>query len=82
MRTIERTSQFERDYKRIGRSPLRTVLATELADVITALASDEPLAERHRDRGLSGDWADHRDCHIRPDLILIYRNVRRTRFSS
>ncbi|RXL71801.1 type II toxin-antitoxin system YafQ family toxin, partial [Citrobacter sp. AAK_AS5] len=23
--------------------------------------------------GLSGDWSDHRDCHIKPDLVLIYR---------
>ena len=35
--------------------------------------ADEPLQERHRDHALTGDWIDHRDCHIRPDLILIYR---------
>ena len=31
------------------------------------------LAEKHRDHALTGDWKDHRDCHIRPDLVLIYR---------
>ena len=30
-------------------------------------------AQRHLDHPLSGEWSDHRDCHIKPDLILIYR---------
>lgn len=34
---------------------------------------DQLLAERHRDHPLGGEWKDHRDCHIRPDLVLIYR---------
>lgn len=34
---------------------------------------DEPLAAKHRDHALSNNWQDHRDCHIKPDLVLIYR---------
>ncbi len=34
---------------------------------------DQPLAERYRDHPLGGEWKDHRDCHVRPDLVLIYR---------
>jgi mRNA interferase YafQ len=41
--------------------------------VVEALAHDRSLPARQRDHALSGDWADHRDCHIRPDLVLIYR---------
>ena len=37
------------------------------------LQADEPLPERFRDHSLSGDWVDHRDCHLKPDLVLIYR---------
>ncbi len=37
------------------------------------LAEDKPLTRRFFDHPLSGEWSDHRDCHIRPDLILIYR---------
>jgi mRNA interferase YafQ len=37
------------------------------------LADDQPLADRHRDHALAGKWNDHRDCHIKPDLVLIYR---------
>lgn len=37
------------------------------------LSNDEPLAEKYRDHALVGDWNEHRDCHVKPDLILIYR---------
>lgn len=29
--------------------------------------------EKNKDHTLTGDWQDHRDCHIKPDLVLIYR---------
>jgi mRNA interferase YafQ len=35
--------------------------------------TDVPLPRRNFDHPLSGAWRDHRDCHVRPDLILIYR---------
>jgi mRNA interferase YafQ len=44
-----------------------------LRAVLTLLLNDQPLPARYRDHPLRGEWADHRDCHIRPDLILIYR---------
>ncbi len=37
------------------------------------LADDEPLPALLYDHALSGDWADFRDCHIRPDLVLVYK---------
>ncbi len=48
-------------------------LDTELSQVVRWLAADKPLPRRHFDHSLSGEWKDYRDCHIRPDLILIYR---------
>jgi mRNA interferase YafQ len=41
--------------------------------VVALLASDASLPQKCRDHALSGDWKDHRDCHIKPDLLLIYR---------
>jgi len=41
--------------------------------VLTALAKDRPLEPRYRDHALTGDWNDHRDCHVKPDLVLIYQ---------
>ena len=73
MRTIERTGQFKRDYKREAKGQHRAELDTILVPVLVALARDEILEPRLRDHALSGDWRDHRDCHIRPDLVLIYR---------
>ena len=73
MRRIERTGQFKRDYKREAKGQYRATLHLELAPVITALARDEPLEPRRRDHALTGDWKDHRDCHVKPDLVLIYR---------
>ena len=73
MRTIDPTGRFRRDLKRELKGRHRQVLADELDELIALLAADDPLAARHRDHALTGDWKDHRDCHVRPDLVLIYR---------
>ena len=59
MRKIERTSQFKRDYKREAKG--------------RHWENDQSLAPRHRDHALTGNWKDHRDCHVKPDLVLIYQ---------
>jgi mRNA interferase YafQ len=48
-------------------------LQSELQPVIDTLAADTPLPLRNRDHQLKGEWTGFRDCHIRPDLVLIYR---------
>ena len=73
MRRIEPTNSFKRDYKRELKGKHKTVLGGEFAELLQQLADDQPLAERHRDHALTGQWSDHRDCHIKPDLVLIYR---------
>ena len=75
MRTIERTSRFKRDYKRESRGRHRTCLDAILAPVVEALANDRPLEPRHHDHALSGEWRDFRDCHVKPDLLLIYQKA-------
>ena len=73
MRTIEWTSRFKRDYKRESRGRHRAYLDDILATVVDTLANDRPLELRHHDHALSGEWVDFRDCHLRPDLLLIYQ---------
>lgn len=73
MRTIDPSGRFKRDLKRELKGQHRTVIASELDDLIGLLAADISLPLHHRDHALTGDWKDHRDCHVRPDLILIYR---------
>jgi mRNA interferase YafQ len=73
MRTIEPTSAFKRDFKREAKGRYGKSLQTEFPELIQRLAEDLPLEARFRDHALAGEWKDHRDCHVRPDLILIYR---------
>jgi mRNA interferase YafQ len=71
VREIIRQTQFKTDFKRIARSG-HYKLANLLA-VVADLANDRPLAEKHRDHALSGNWQDYRECHIKPDWLLIYK---------
>jgi mRNA interferase YafQ len=73
MREIRYTARFKRDYRREKSGRHGRSLDTLLMEVLNLLADDTPLPLRHFDHALSGEWSDHRDCHIRPDLILIYR---------
>jgi mRNA interferase YafQ len=73
MRTIERSSAFHRDFKPEKRGLHRRNIDSLVSDVVTLLAEDKALSEKNRDHGLSGDWHDHRECHLKPDLLLIYR---------
>jgi mRNA interferase YafQ len=73
MRTIEWTSAFKRDYKRVKATPRHADIEGLLNGVGNLLAEDLPLAERHHDHGLSGNWKGHRECHLKPDLLLIYK---------
>jgi mRNA interferase YafQ len=73
MRTPDYTNQFKRDYKREKKGQHRATLDDNLHAVLSKLLADQPLESRHRDHGLTGDWKDHRDCHIKPDLVLIYQ---------
>ncbi len=73
MRTIEYTKQFKRDYKREKAGRLGKKLDDELGQLLKLLISDSKPAQRYKDHALKGDWQDYRDCHVRPDLVLIYR---------
>ncbi len=73
MRTIDRASSFKRDFKREAKGQHRATLDNDLRSVLVALANNQPLDTKYRDHDLSGNWAGYRECHIKPDLLLIYR---------
>lgn len=74
MRKIKYTTQFKRDYKREKKSSYhRKTLDTDLVAIIDLLVADQPLPLSSYDHLLIGEWKDHRDCHLKPDLVLIYR---------
>ena len=73
MRAIEYSSVFKRDYKRAKATPrYRDDLDALLSAVLRLLIADEKLPYSNHDHALKGDWAGYRDCHIKPDLLLIY----------
>lgn len=74
MKTIERSSAFKRDYKRIKATPrYRKDLDALIKNVLEYLLADKALPERNCDHALSGEWSGYRECHIKPDLLLIYK---------
>lgn len=64
------STQFKRDYKRIKKQHKDL---DKLKTVINLLVSGQNLSSKFHDHHLSGRWIGHRDCHIEPDWILIYR---------
>lgn len=64
------TSQFKKDYKLAMKRHLDIDL---LDDIIRKLANNEQLPEKNKDHALTGNWVGHRECHILPDWLLVYR---------
>lgn len=68
--TVKFTTQFKKDYKLALKRGLKINLLNE---VITDLANGVALPEKSNDHALTGNWVGHRECHILPDRLLIYR---------
>lgn len=68
--TIKYTTQFKKDYKLAKRRNMNLDL---LKDIVNKLADGVPLEEKYKDHPLTGDWIGHRECHILPDWLLVYR---------
>ncbi len=64
------TSQFKKDFKKIVKQGKDSF---ELEFVIKALLNKQILEPKYKDHSLFGKWKNHRDCHIEPDWLLIYR---------
>jgi mRNA interferase YafQ len=75
MRRIERTKTFKRDYQRVIATSKHRDLDNLQPAVLTLLATDTPLPAKYVDHALRGEWKDFRDCHVKPDLVLIYRKT-------
>ena len=67
---LSQTSQFKKDIKRLQK---RGKDLAKIKAVFDLLLAQKPLPEKNRDHPLGGNWAGHRDCHIEPDWLLIYK---------
>jgi mRNA interferase YafQ len=71
MLTLEYATQFKKDFKKIAKLPIPDVV--EVGHVIKLLQLGETLSDKYVDHLLSGNWQGYRDCHVKPDLVLIYK---------
>ena len=67
---VKPTTQFKKDFRLAMKRSMKIEL---LEEVIAMLAMGETLPDKHKDHALTGNWVGHRECHILPDWLLIYR---------
>ena len=67
MLKLQRSNVFKRDFKKHGE------LDTALIEVLYLLLSNKPLPPKYKDHDLIGNYKGFRECHIKPDLLLIYQ---------
>ena len=75
MRMIDLSKAIRKDFKRIKANPRHTDLDQVLGDVTDLLIEDMPLPQHYRDHALVGNWKNYRECHIKPDLLLVYKFI-------
>ena len=67
-------NSYERDYEKCLRQGiLGDKENLEIEKIIYLLKNRMPLEKRHKDHALKGDYKGYRDCHINPDLVLVYK---------
>ncbi len=71
MREVVQTSQFKQDLKKIKHSGRYKI--DDLLAVVESLACDKPLAVKHKMHDLTGNWQSHKECHIKPDWLLVFQ---------
>jgi mRNA interferase YafQ len=70
MLTPDYTGKFKKDYKLAIKRNLEIAL---LDAIISDLINEIPLAAKHKDHALIGNYSGCRECHIKPDWLLIYQ---------
>jgi mRNA interferase YafQ len=71
MKTVTRTTRFEKDIKKMKK---RGKSFETFKYVIKELATDKILEPKFKDHKLVGNYVGTRECHIEPDWLLIYIN--------
>ena len=71
MLILDYSTLFKKDFKKITKMPIPDII--EVGNVISTLQKGLILDAKYGDHPLAGNWNNFRDCHIKPDLVLIYR---------
>jgi len=64
-----KTNSFKRSYKKQRLSDEEDLA---YIDVVYNLLCDVKLEDKYKDHQLKGNMKDFRECHIKPDLLLVY----------
>lgn len=64
------SKSFKKDLKRFEHQKALIII---LREVIERLLKHQPLEEKFCDHSLNGIWIGHRECHLKPDFLLIYK---------
>jgi mRNA interferase YafQ len=72
VRSLRPSTALRRDYRREKGGKHGKRLDDLLRAVLDRLVADTPLPPANRDHALTGEWSSYRDCHLKPDLVLIY----------
>ncbi len=67
---IDYSSRYKKDVKKINKKDIKKV-----DEIINRLASNEVLEEKYHDHKLQGDWIGFRECHVKPNLLLVYKKL-------
>lgn len=68
VKAVYHSNQFKRDAKK----QLLELATPAWAEVLHCLCNDLVLPEQYRDHALTGNLKMYRDCHVKPDLVLLY----------
>ena len=66
------SKSYKRDIKKLSSEVLSS---PELIEVLYCIFKQKPLPVQYKDHALTGNWQGFRDCHVKNDLVLIYRMV-------
>ena len=74
MYKVANTRRYEKDLKRISSNP---ILVQEINDIVRLLSeNDIPLPPKYRDHQLKGRFVEFRECHVRPNWLLVYKKTK------
>jgi len=73
MYRIVRTKLFDRSYRKLKQSGVKEQVINDIKGVIDNLALGKSLSPKHHDHKLAGHLGEYRECHVRPNLLLVYQ---------
>lgn len=72
---IRRSNDFKRDYKRELKGRYSQEVESLVRTAVAYLVQGQPLPQKYQDHDALAEWKHHRECHLKPNLLLVYRVI-------